>query len=81
MLNKRTKEKLKKLNEYSGIISIISIIITFSLGIVVYLQNEKINTLGRGQLANEILISSPQIDTVNKISEKPNKVLNGFFKS
>jgi len=65
----KNRISVEKLNKWAGVISILSLVISAVLGIAIYLQNEKINSLSKGQLANEILISSLQMDTINKVSD------------
>jgi hypothetical protein len=59
--NKPTKSKEINWSLWISILSLIAVII---LGIVTYNQNERINALGKGNLNNDILISSPQHDTI-----------------
>lgn len=62
----KNKPKVEKKINWTRWISILSIAIALlSIGVDVY-QTNKINALGKGNLNNDILISSPQQDTARE---------------
>lgn len=65
-----------KQQTWSLVISIFSILLTIGLGFIVYFQNERINVLGKSQMANDILISSPNMDTENSVHNTINISIN-----
>ncbi len=69
MSDKKTKRKPLTRSEW---ISLITILITVLLAIWVYNQNEKINALSKGEMANELLISSFDMDSIMIIEDIKN---------
>lgn len=65
------KKKRKPLTR-SEWISLVSILVTVLLAIWVYNQNEKINALSKGEMANELLISSFDMDSLIDIEDSKN---------